>query len=213
MTKQGLDDLEAVRAIITALEGFQTSDQERIIRWAREKLGLGAALASPFSQQSTEHSLGSSPEHPTKSRHTQDIKTFVQSKSPQSDNQFAATVAYYHRFEAPEAERKESITAADLQEATRKVGRDRISHPSQTLINAHNQGLLDKTGERGAYAINTVGENLVAMALPGGGAGAGTPKRRPRRQTGKSSKKPPSKGTKKATPMSHSPKKAPIKRK
>jgi hypothetical protein len=35
-------------------------------------------------------------------------------------------------------------------------------------VNAHTQGLLDR-GDRGAYVINTVGENLVAMALPSDG--------------------------------------------
>jgi len=34
------DDLEAVRAVATALEPFNTDDRHRIIRWASEKLGL-----------------------------------------------------------------------------------------------------------------------------------------------------------------------------
>jgi hypothetical protein len=37
------DDLEAVRAVTEALEGFEPSEQERIIRWSRERLGLAAA--------------------------------------------------------------------------------------------------------------------------------------------------------------------------
>jgi hypothetical protein len=37
------------------------------------------------------------------------------------------------------------------------------------LNNAKNQGYLNPAA-RGEYAINTVGENLVAMTLPGGGA-------------------------------------------
>jgi hypothetical protein len=31
-------------------------------------------------------------------------------------------------------------------------------------------GLLDKGDEPGTFSVNTVGENLVAMALPGDGA-------------------------------------------
>jgi hypothetical protein len=92
----------------------------------------------------------------------------VEKKIPSSDTQFAATVAYYYRFEAPAHLRKESITSEELQEACRQVGRDRLPKPAQTLVNAHHQGLLDR-GERGAYIINTVGENLVAMALPSEG--------------------------------------------
>lgn len=42
------DDLEAVRAVVEALQGFDAGDQERIIRWAREKLRLveSSALSS-----------------------------------------------------------------------------------------------------------------------------------------------------------------------
>src|SRR5271157_270565 len=44
MTKP-TDDLEAVRIVAEALQGFDARDQERIIRWAREKLGLVALPA------------------------------------------------------------------------------------------------------------------------------------------------------------------------
>jgi len=47
MTKP-TDDLEAVRAIVDALQGFEAGDQERIIRWAREKLRLVESPAPPL---------------------------------------------------------------------------------------------------------------------------------------------------------------------
>ncbi len=40
------DDLDAVRTVVTALEGFDSKDQERIIRWASEKLGLSLPVES-----------------------------------------------------------------------------------------------------------------------------------------------------------------------
>lgn len=46
MTKP-TDDLEAVRAVVEALQGFEAGDQERIIRWAREKLGPVESPAPP----------------------------------------------------------------------------------------------------------------------------------------------------------------------
>ncbi len=49
MTKP-TDDLEAVRIVAEALQGFDAQDQERIIRWAREKIGL---VPSPAVQPST----------------------------------------------------------------------------------------------------------------------------------------------------------------
>jgi hypothetical protein len=162
--KKELDDLEAVRTLVSTLEGFEKAEQERIIRWTREKLGLPSV--TPGTPPLTGISAGGS----------KDIKAFVDEKRPISDNHFVATVAYYYRFEAPEAERKDVITADDIQDACRKADRDRLKFPAQTLINAYGAGLLDKA-ERGAYAINSVGENLVAMTLPGEPAGGSGKKR------------------------------------
>jgi len=181
-----VDDLDAVRAIIAALEPFDAGTRERILRWSREKLGLSTEDGPPRSAPAP---LKGTPDTPKGDQQqfagANDIKSFVAMKNPASDNQFVATVAYYYRFVAPEAQRKDVITADDLLEACRQAGRERVSRPAQTLINAHSQGYVDKA-ERGTYAINTVGENLVAMTLPGTGGAA-------RKQTARrgSTRKPP----------------------
>lgn len=94
------DDLEALRAVVAAIEGFDAKDQQRIIRWVAEKVGL----PEPFQPVGASHvssAAGPTPQHapaPTADRpaaaHSQDIKSFVAAKSPKSDVQFAATVAY-----------------------------------------------------------------------------------------------------------------------
>lgn len=177
------DDLEAVRVVVEAIEGFGAKDQQRILRWVAEKVGLperfqptGSTHATPFAEHASHHAPA-----PDRSgaAHSQDIKSFMGVKSPRSDVQFAATVAYYFQFEAPRADRKKAITKDDLQEACRKAGRERLGNPGQTLRNAHQLGLLDKGEEAGTFSINTVGENLVAMTLPGDGlnsSGQGLPK-------------------------------------
>src|SRR5258706_15661027 len=86
-----------------------------------------------------------------------DIKTFIATKQPRRDIQFAAAVAYYYRFEAPLAERKDAINKDDLQEATRKAGRERFGNPLQTLNNAHTLGLLDRGSDKRTFTINSVG--------------------------------------------------------
>jgi hypothetical protein len=159
------DDLEAVRKMVELLAAFEVPDRERIIRWAREKLGMptqGSGVNDK--EQMTGQSQSGQREEPAGAK---DIKTFVTEKNPGSDNQFAAAVAYYYRFVAPEAAKKDAITADDLQQACRLTGRNRLPRPSQTLINAHTNGLLDKGSSRGEYTISTVGENLVAVSLPG----------------------------------------------
>lgn len=167
------DDIEALRVIIDALTQFESKDQERIIRWASEKLGLTTVRAPHLTASQApqaSHTAGQQPAAPPGEVHrVKDIRSFIESKQPQSDNQFAAAVAYYYRFEAPEIERKSDISAADLQDATRKAGRSRLGDPDKTLRNAEGRGYLDKV-DRGRFALSTVGENLVAMTLPQGAA-------------------------------------------
>lgn len=163
------DDIEALRIIVDALTHFESGDQERIIRWVCEKLGLTAARMPHATASHTVQAPPTVAQQPTAPAgevgRVKDIRSFMESKQPRSDNQFAAAVAYYYRFEAPEVERKTDITAADLQDATRKAGRSRLGDPDKTLRNAEGQGYFDKV-ERGRFALSTVGENLVAMALP-----------------------------------------------
>jgi hypothetical protein len=193
------DDLEAVRTIAAALSGFGPEEQERILRWVREKIGLAPvsrALAEtrtpqlPASLAPRAPGLSDSLPAPVSGK---DLKSFVAGKNPKSDVQFAATVAYFYRFEAPPDQRKNEIDAATLQDACRLAGRTRLPHPSMTLTNAKNQGLIDKGSEAGKYNINTVGENLVAMTLPGhavGTAKGNRPKRekKPAKKTARQKK-------------------------
>ena len=165
------DDLEAVRAVVEAMQGFTDEEQQRIFRWAAEKLGVkppssatqSAPPVTPAAQQGSPVAAHQS------AASWQDIRSFVEAKQPRSDIQYAATIAYYHQFEAPQAEKKQCIGKDDLQESARKTGRERFKRPDQTLRNAHMLGLLDKGDEAGTFCINTVGENLVAMTLPGNG--------------------------------------------
>lgn len=191
------DDLDALRAIVKALEPFEDPDRDRIIRWAREKLGMqpALALAPPAGLQAA----ATPPIHERGDvgSEAQDIRSFVRAKSPKSDQQFVAVVAYYHRFLASGADRKETITSSDLVTATRLADRTRLTQPSKTLNNAHGAGYLDKV-ERGAYRLNSVGENLVAMVLPGGSAAESKGKRPPRfKKAGQRGRKKHKAGTKK----------------
>src|SRR5262245_26875819 len=109
------DDLKAVRRLTEALSPFDAGDQERIIRWTREKLGLPTEIVGPARSERTSEPAATSQQEGAGA--TKDIKTFVTGKNPSSDNQFTTTVAYYYRFMAPQAARKEFITADDLQQA------------------------------------------------------------------------------------------------
>lgn len=179
------DDLESVRVIVDALKPFHVEDQTRILRWAQEKLGLGGAppsLAAPPTQVNLPSIDAAAPAMPTPSG-ARDIRSFLQEKMPSNDVQFATAVAYYYAFEAPPSLRKTELLPADLQDAARQASRARLHGPKDTLHNALKAGYLDKGSSRGGYRINTVGENLVAMAMPGGAAADTVRKPRRRRNT------------------------------
>jgi hypothetical protein len=160
-TESQTDDFDIGKAIFEQLKELSPERQERILRWVAEALGRRvAAIGIPGSPSGP---VGASP---TDAR-TSDIKSFVAAKAPQSDNHFAAAVAYYYRFEAESSLRRDSIDAGTLQDAARLAGRKRLANPRATLNNAKSVGYLDAAA-RGEFSINSVGENLVAMALPGG---------------------------------------------
>jgi hypothetical protein len=120
-----------------------------------------------------------------------DIRTFMTRKKPASDNQLAAAIAYYYQFEAPPGSRKNVIKSEDLKEAARAMGQGgRFNKPAQTLVNAHQQGLLDRLSE-GGYTVSNVGENLVAVTLGAevSGAAAFAPRKKSKARRGTAKKK------------------------
>lgn len=170
MTTPG-SDFDVAKAVSDQLKGLDKERQQRVLRWVAESLGLGLGMAPPSEHKLPETGIvpgATAPAHgDIHRRHrSPDIKTFVDAKRPKSDVQFAAVVAYYYRFEASAEIRKESIDAQTLQEAARLAGRRRPPNPLATLNNAKSLGYLDSP-ERGQFRINSVGENLVAMTLPG----------------------------------------------
>ncbi len=186
ITHAQTDDFDISKDIFDKLKDLPPERQQRVLRWVAE--GLGVQISTMVPQQAALPGASTppkmSPEVSSSIGQATDIKSFMGAKSPKSDIQFAAAVAYFYRFEAPPAERRDSIDGSFLQEAARLAGRKRLSNPRITLNNAKSAGYLDGTSP-GEFAVNSVGENLVAMTLPGGGGE--TPVRQTRRKKGKKS--------------------------
>lgn len=160
-----VEDFDTAKAVFEKLKDLPAERRQRILRWVAE--GLGVALQSgpaPASAPAGPITPAAPPAHSPQLSIT-DIKTFVAAKAPKSDVQFAATVAYYYRFEAPPASRRQTIDGGTLQEAARLAARARLANPRATLNNAKALGYLDLSTP-GEFSINSVGENLVAMTLP-----------------------------------------------
>jgi hypothetical protein len=168
-----IEDFDTAKAVFEKLKDVPAERRKRILTWVAEGLGvvLQAATAPVSPPILTPHAASTSAAHSAQNQPT-DIKTFVATKAPKSDVQFAATVAYYYRFEAPAASRRETIDGDTLQEAARLAGRSRLGNPRATLNNAKTLGYLDGNAP-GEFSINSVGENLVAMTLPGTPEGGG----------------------------------------
>jgi len=175
------DDLEAIRTIVDVLSPFEKTEQERIVRWAFEKLGINIGVVNsdanhvnPAPSQQAIPSDAPTPSEvagtPSTETGVTDIKSFIASKNPVNDMQFVTAVAYFYAFEAPDESKKAEVGSEDIQDACRLTGSERLANPGQTMRNAAYNGLMDKGSEKGAYKINTVGENLVALTLPSDGA-------------------------------------------
>lgn len=164
---------DAAKEIVAALRELSKEHQSLAFKFAMETLGLAVPPTHAVSVSSTppphrEQQLGAAG-----LSQASDIKSFTATKSPKTDQQFAAVVAYFYQFMAPADARKEAVDAVTMKEAARQAGRAQVSNWTMTLNNAKNAGYLDPAGA-GKFKLNAVGENLVAITLPGdSGSGAG----------------------------------------
>ncbi|MDH4203852.1 MAG: hypothetical protein OEV87_13305 [Phycisphaerae bacterium] len=172
-------EFQIAEDVTKLLRDLNPKDQERILRWVSESIGI-PELAQ---QHSTPSPLGLPQTKVIEdaTARTTDLRSFYAEKQPKNDIHFAALVAYFYRFLAPEPDRKDTINAKDLEEATRLAQRDRFKTPRIPLDNAEKQGYLDRAGN-GQFRINAVGENLVAMTLPTTSGGGGK-RKGPRKKT------------------------------
>jgi hypothetical protein len=175
---------DAAKIIVETLKALDKPAQLLAMRFASETLGIEMPVAIERAKRA-EHvaeqaSAATSPPGAGGTIHSTDIQQFTAAKAPKSDQQFAAVAAYFYRFEAPDTQRKDVIDAKTLSEAARLARRRRPANPGMTLNNAKNAGYLDAAG-RGAFKISAVGENLVAMTLPGGNENGDSGRRGPRK--------------------------------
>jgi len=94
-----------------------------------------------------------------------DIRTLKEQKRPSSTRQMACLVAYYLSEHAPQDERKEAITKADLEKYFKQAQFQLPESFQDVLPNAKKGGYFESAG-RGAYKLNAVGYNLIAHNLP-----------------------------------------------
>ncbi|MGA2324416.1 MAG: hypothetical protein ABSG22_11275 [Sedimentisphaerales bacterium] len=159
---------QAIDQIINALDSLELDARKTAIDAACSHLGIQPSICQtklinapaltrePISQVTPMSPLTS----------TIDIRTLKEQKQPESAQQMACIVAYYLQELAPGSERKNTVTASDLERYFKEANFKLPKKIKQVLIDAKTAGYFQPSQARGEYKINAVGYNLVAHNLP-----------------------------------------------
>lgn len=164
---------QAIDQIIAALESLDESARKTAVDAACTHLKLSithetAAPLAPGPQSATAPKLSDIPVVSQQSPLV-DIRSLKEQKQPKSAREMACIVAFYLQEVAPEPERKETISTADLEKYFKQAQFKLPSDIGQILKDAKASGYFDSPA-RGSYKLNAVGYNLVVHKLPNGQA-------------------------------------------
>jgi hypothetical protein len=169
-------EIRALEVLIDALEPLDDDARARVLEYTLRRLGMREMpAAKPLAAEPIADHVEAGP-HAGADRLV-DIRTLREEKAPKTANEMAAVVAYYLAEAAPEAERKQTVTTADLERLFKQAGYPLPSRIGNTLANAAAAGYFDNAG-RGEYRLNPVGFNLVTQNLPRSGGQAQSGRRR-----------------------------------
>jgi hypothetical protein len=170
-------ELEAIGAILRALDGLDGESIQRVLDYVLGRLSIGqTGITRALPPTNVSSGASTVPEF-RQSRVLTSVRDLKEQKQPESSNQMAALVAYYVSEIAPENERKDSINASDLEKYFKQAGFKLPKKIPQTLPNAAAAGYFDAAGN-GLYQLNPVGYNLVVHGLPRGKGGPAPVRRR-----------------------------------
>lgn len=164
---------KAIDQMINALEGLEQNARVTAISAVCAHLNIGSPLGaqqhgpSSIPTSAAEHAKEVTVSHQphTHQKKQVDIRSLKEEKNPDSAKQMACVVAYYLQDLAPEDERKDAISAHDLEKYFKQAGFKLPKKIEQLLIDAKSSGYFDSPS-RGKYTLNAVGYNLVAHGLP-----------------------------------------------
>jgi hypothetical protein len=145
--------------ILDALKGLEGESIQRVLDYVLGRLSLSRPTRSSSPTVAT-----SLPVDASRARQAS-IRDLKEEKQPESSNQMAALVAYYLSELAPNGERKDEISAADLEKYFKQAAFKLPRSLRMTLPNAAAAGYFDSAGT-GRYRLNPVGYNLVVHGLP-----------------------------------------------
>ncbi|MBN1618627.1 hypothetical protein JW887_04805 [Candidatus Dojkabacteria bacterium] len=160
---------QAIDQIIDALNSLEQNAQKTAIEAACSHLGIQPSSSHDDLLTPKSSPLATLISHegpmviPTQKI---DIRTLKEQKQPKSAQQMACVVAYFLQELAPEAERKDIITASDLEKYFKQAKFKLPKTIQQVLPDGRAAGYFESAPGRGEYKLNAVGYNLVAHNLP-----------------------------------------------
>lgn len=166
---------QAIDQIIAALEPLEAGARATVVATvcAHLKISVGSTVAaqppgSPHREEGPAvpaRTPVDTPVSPAPSRPATDIRSFRNEKKPRSAKEMACVVAFYLKELAPDGERRDSISAGDLDKYFKQAQFKLPQRMAQLLPDAKGSGYFDSAA-RGDYKLNAVGYNLVAHNLP-----------------------------------------------
>lgn len=171
MTKSGLDqELTAIKTITEVLVPLDAESRKRALQYAIDHLGISlrTGISQPAgvsSARGQDDSLSRVVTLQSVPASVVDIRTLAAQKQPSSAIEMATLVAYYLKHQAPDGERRDEITKADVEKYFVQAGFPLPTQTQFTLPNAKNAGYLETAGH-GKYKLNSVGHNLIAHNMP-----------------------------------------------
>lgn len=174
-------EIAAIKAVLAALEPLDAGVRANVLDYVLRRLGITGQV--PVGAEAPTGVLAAPAAAAPAIGHAH-IKTLKEQKKPRSANEMAALVAYYLANVVPPAERKQTVSAKDMQTHFKIAGFPLPQAIRVTLQNARTAGYFDSAGE-GEYRLNAVGHNLVVHNMPRGDGGAAVAPKRRRRKPAK----------------------------
>jgi hypothetical protein len=169
MTEKRLTLGQAIDQIIAALEALEPEARNTAVAAASAHLNLKVTPETTAHVVADQTSVQAVPAvgHHAEMQHRKkvDIRSLKEEKTPDSAKQMACIVAYYLQELAPADERKNTISAQDIEKYFKQANFRLPKAVSQVLVDAKKSGYFEG-GARGEYKLNAVGYNLVAHGLP-----------------------------------------------
>lgn len=156
-------EFQSVSAIAKALRPLADEARERVLSAALALLGIAQRAPAATGNESQDE-LADGP--PSDRPAIPDIRSLRDNKAPKSDIEMAVLVAYYLQYVVPTNERRDTITAEDIEEYFRQADHPLPSRGGRDVLpNAKRAGYFDLAAP-GSYRLNPVGHNLAAHGLP-----------------------------------------------